>query len=83
MIEEMIPSMIWDDEEWVIRSIKEPSEAVNNLKYCDGKVGNVIFELEEFNMYGTAVGNLFNTYSWLDKVILMKTNEDIKVFKRR
>lgn len=81
MIEVMIPSMIWDDEEWIIRKIKEPSDAVINLKYCDGKVENVIFDLDEVKSYKSTINDLFKTYSWLSKVIMMK-GEFIKVFKR-
>lgn len=82
MIEVMVPSMLWDNEEWIIRNIKNPSDSLSNLKYCDGQVKNIIFDVENMKNYKIAVEDLFDTYSWIDKVIFMK-KDNVKVFSRR
>lgn len=63
----------------MIRRVDKISDAVNNLKYCDGKIGNVVFDVNDFNNYGTSINDLFDTYLWLNKVIIMNV-ENIKVF---
>lgn len=62
MIEVMVPSMIWDKEEWIIRNIKNSSDSLNNLKYCDGKVKNVIFDVENMKNCKIEVGLEKYTY---------------------
>lgn len=78
----MIPSLVWDNEEWIIRKINNMKDGMMNLKYCDGKIKNIIFDLENLKDYKKYILKLFLEYYWIEKIIIMNNKNIIKVLKR-
>lgn len=77
----MIPDFLWDGENWIVRYISSAIEILSELKYCDGSVRNIIFNVKDIKDLDNAINQTFNKYDWINKILIMQGDEIIRVFQ--
>lgn len=83
MIEVMIPSFMWNNEEWVIKKLQSIENAYETLRVCDGSVGNVLLDCNYQDNYSNVVAEIFNNINWIKKIMIKKDNELIGIFYKK
>lgn len=83
MIEIMVADFRWLGEEWCIKSLQKIDNAIITLKFCDGSVNNILFECENSDGYEDVLAELFNSYSWLNKVLIKQGEELVGIYERK
>ena len=82
MVERMIPTYLWDDEYWILYSLDDLNESIQRLEHCDGSVSNTIFSVKIYENYQVTLEELFGSYTWIDKILLLSLEGNlIGVFK--
>ena len=83
MIEIMITDYIWNNEKWCIRKIEDFDTALEDIKYCDGGISNILFDVQKSDNINNILKMVFKKYTWLNKIIVRQSGKLIGVYKRQ